>query len=127
MGSSSPSRLHVPKYKKIKKRNKLGEEKELIEIDKEIFDFRLKNSKLLKDEKIESYESKIQQLSKIESENVIKYDGRTFEEKDKLYILTEYAENYYYDLKKFIEDKKDKLDNEEIIKQIIIQICLGNT
>ena len=32
------------------KKNKLGEEKELIEIDKEIFDFRIKDSKLLNEE-----------------------------------------------------------------------------
>ncbi len=80
MGSSSPSRLPAPDYKTITKKNKLGEEKELIEIDKEIFDFRIKDSKLLNEENTSKYENKIEELSKIKNENVIEYK-RTFKEK----------------------------------------------
>ena len=76
---------------------------------------------LTKDE-IEYYQKILNALYKIRSEYVIKY-YESFVENECLYIVMEYGGNT--DLKKFIENKKPLLIEEKIIKDIIIQICLG--
>ena len=75
-------------------------------------------------EKIEEFEKKVLFLSKITNDNIIKYYDSKIEN-NYFNILMEYGGNS--DLEKFIRDYKDRSEyiNEEIIKNIIIQICDG--
>ena len=75
-------------------------------------------------EKIEEFEKKVIFLSKITNDNIIKYYDSKIEN-NYFNILMEYGGNS--DLEKFIRDYKDRSEyiNEEIIKNIIIQICDG--
>ena len=94
-------------------------------VEKDNKDFALKQCKIkLTKEEIEQYKTKINTLSKINNEYLIKY-YETFMENDILNILMEYAGEK--NLKQFIEDYKNKgeLIDEKIIKNIIIQICRG--
>ena len=76
---------------------------------------------LTKDE-IEYYQKILNALYKIRSEYVIKY-YESFVENECLYIVMEYGGNT--DLKKYIKEQEEHLIEEKIIKDIIIQICLG--
>ena len=73
-------------------------------------------------EEIAKYQKILNILLKIKSDYVIKYYD-WFVVKDCLYILMEYVG--ISDLKKFIEKQKPALIEEKIIKDIIMQICLG--
>ena len=78
---------------------------------------------LTKEEKTE-YQKLVLYLSKINSDNVIKYYESEIEG-DYLNILMEYGGNS--DLKKFIRKYQDReiYIDEKVIKDIIIQICHG--
>ena len=75
-------------------------------------------------EEITEYQKLVLYLSKINSDNVIKYYESEIEG-DYLNILMEYGGNS--DLKKFIGKYKDReiYIDEKVIKDIIIQICHG--
>ena len=75
-------------------------------------------------EKITKYQKLVLYLSKINSDNVIKYYESEIEG-NYLNILMEYGGNS--DLRKFIEKYKDReiYIDEKVIKDIIIQICHG--
>ena len=84
--------------------------------------YALKKITELTKEDIDEYQKLLNVLYKIKSEYVIKY-YESFVENDSLYIIMEYGGNT--DLKKYIEQQKPLLIDEKIIKDIIIQICLG--
>ena len=88
---------------------------------KENKNYAMKIISFLTKEEIEYYQKILNALYKIRSEYVIKY-YESFVENECLYIVMEYGGNT--DLKKFIE-KQEHLIEEKIIKDIIIQICLG--
>ena len=78
----------------------------------------------LKNEEIEQYKKIINIISKINNEYLIKYYD-AFIENDTFNILMEYGGDI--DLKKYIKNYKDEnvLIKEDIIKDIILQICKG--
>jgi surface protein len=88
---------------------------------KENENYAIKKITDLTEEEIKYYQKILNVLFKIKSQYVIKY-YESFIENDCLYIVMEYGGNI--DLKKYIE-KQDSLIDEKIIKDIIIQICLG--
>ena len=73
-------------------------------------------------DEIEYYQKRLNILFKIKSEYIIKY-YESFVENYCLYIIMEYGGNK--DLKKYIKEQESSLIDEKIIKDIIIQICLG--
>ena len=88
---------------------------------KENENYAIKKINDLTEEEIKYYQKILNVLFKIKSQYVIKY-YESFVENDCLYIVMEYGGNT--DLKKYIE-KQDSLIDEKIIKDMIIQICLG--
>ena len=87
--------------------------------------YALKKSKFkLTEEEIDKYKKIIDTLSKINSKYIIKYK-ETFISNDFFNIVMEYAGDY--NLKQFIENYKNKNQfiEEQIINNIIIQICSG--
>ena len=109
-------------YKIIKqlRKDKLGTEY-LIEKNNEQYTLKQINLKLKEDE-LKQFKNIINDLSKINNGNIVKYFD-IFMKNDILNILMEYAGDY--DLKQFIQNYKNKgeLIEEDIIKDIIIQIC----
>ena len=83
--------------------------------------YALKKIALLTKEETNYYQKLLNILFKIKSEYVIKY-YESYLVKNFLCIVMEYGGNS--DLKKYI-DKQESLIDEKIIKDIIIQICLG--
>ena len=79
--------------------------------------------KNLNENQFENIQNEAKILSNIESEYIVKYYD-SFKDKDSFNILMEYCEN---DLKNFINEYKNKneLLDENIIYNIIKQICLG--
>ena len=69
-------------------------------------------------------ENEAEILSKMESDYIVKYHGSS-KDNETFYILMEFCEGS--DLKKFIMDYKDKhlLIGENIIYNIVLEICLG--
>ena len=89
---------------------------------KENKNYEMKIIPFLTEDEIENYKKILNRLFNIKSEYVIKY-YESFVENKCLYIVMEYGGNT--DLKKFIEKQKPLLIDENIIRDIIIQICLG--
>ena len=111
-------------YKIIKKLGEGGEgEVYLVEKDNQKYALKKMKMKLTKEDK-DKYIIIINIISRMNNENIIKY-YKIFEENDSLYILMEYGDDY--NLKQFIKKYKDKneLIDENIINDIVIQICLG--
>ena len=80
---------------------------------------------IIKDEmkhKIKVIKEKVDILCKLNFENLIKYYN-SYIEKDKLYILMEYYNEQ--NLKDFINKNNNKLIEENILYNIIKQICIG--
>ena len=77
----------------------------------------------LNEEQIETAENEANILSNITSEYIVKYYD-SFKDVDSFNILMEYCEK---DLKKFINEykMKNELIDENVIKNIIMQLCLG--
>ena len=71
--------------------------------------------------KIEAIKNEANILSKFNNDNIVKYYG-LFSDKDNYIIKMEYCES---NLAKFIENRKNKLINEDILYKIINNICLG--
>ena len=88
---------------------------------KENKNYALKKINDLTKDEIEYYQKILKALYKIRSEYVIKY-YESFAENECLYIVMEYGGNT--DLKKYINEQEHLIE-EKIIKDIIIQICLG--
>ena len=91
-------------------------------VEKENNIYALKKITDLFHEDIENYQKLLNVLFKINNENIIKY-YESFLENNCLYIIMEYGGDL--DLKKFIDQRIPLLIEEKIIKDIIIQICLG--
>ena len=93
----------------------------LVEKDNKKYALKKFKEKLTEKDK-EEYKKIIDIISKIDNKYIIKYYD-IFMENDKLNILMEYGGDC--NLKKFIQDYKDKnqLIEENVIKDIIIQIC----
>ena len=111
-------------YKIIKKIGEGGYgEIYLIEKGNEKYALKKIKSKLTEGE-MNEYNKIINILSKMNNKNIIKY-YTTFIEKDSFNILMEYGGNN--NLEQFIKKYKDKhqLIEENIIRDIIIQICFG--
>ena len=94
-------------------------------VEKDNKQYALKQCKMkLENEEIDEYKKIINIISKINNEYLIKYYDN-FIENDTFNILMEYGGDN--DLKKYINNYKDKneLIKENIIKDIISQICKG--
>ena len=76
------------------------------------------------EENLDDYNNEAKILSNFNNEYIVKY-YYSFQEKEYFNILMEYAGDF--NLKQFIlnHKKKNQLIDENIIKNIIIQICLG--
>ena len=108
-------------YKIIKKIGE-GGFGEVYLIQKQKKFYALKKSKFqLSQEEIKNLTKIIGILAKIKNENIIKYYN-TFNENDSFFVLMEYGGDF--NLKQFIKNKHHFIE-ENIIKDIIIQICLG--
>ena len=83
--------------------------------------YALKKIPLLTKDELQNYQKLLNILTKIKSEHIIKY-YESYMENDCLCIIMEYGGNK--DLKKYIDEQNHLID-EKIIKDIIIQICLG--
>ena len=83
-----------------------------------------KFNKILKEEEKENIKNMINIINKINNEYIIKYYD-IFEEENKFNVLMEYGGEI--NLKQYIEMnyKKNELIEENIIKDIILQICIG--
>ena len=71
---------------------------------------------------IKNYQKEADILSKFNCENIVKYYD-SFNENEKFYILMEYCDGQ--NLKEFINKNNDAKIEENILYNIIIQICLG--
>ena len=111
-------------YKIIKqlRKDNLGTEY-LIEKNNEQYTLKQINLKLKEDE-LKQFKNIINDLSKINNGNIVKYFD-IFMKNDILNILMECTGDY--DLKQFIQNykNKDELINENLIRNIILQICIG--
>ena len=78
----------------------------------------------LSEEEMGEYKKIINKFSKLNNENIIKYYN-ILSERDTFSIIMEYAGDY--NLKQFIAyyKQKSQLINQNLIHDIIIQICLG--
>ena len=83
-----------------------------------------KYNKILKEEEKENIKNMINIINKINNEYIIKYYD-IYEENNTFNVLMEYGGEI--NLKQYIEmyNKKDELIEENIIKDIILQICIG--
>ena len=83
-----------------------------------------KFNKILKEEEKENIKNMINIINKINNEYIIKYYD-IYEENNTFNVLMEYGGEI--NLKQYIEMhyKKDELIEENIIKDIILQICIG--
>ena len=111
-------------YKIIKKLRERGFGKVYL-VEKDNQQYVLKQCKMkLENEELEQYKKLIIIISKINNEYLIKYHDISIEN-DTFNILMEYSGDI--DLKKYINNYKNKgeLINENIIKDIILQICKG--
>ena len=79
-------------------------------------------NKTLEEEEKDRIKNMINTINKINNEHIIKYYD-TYEEDNKFNILMEYGGEM--NLKQYIEHPKDELIEENIIKDIILQICIG--
>ena len=79
-------------------------------------------NKTLEEEEKDRIKNMINTINKINNEHIIKYYD-TYEEDNKFNILMEYGGEM--NLKQYIEHQKDELIEENIIKDIILQICIG--
>ena len=86
---------------------------------KENKNYEMKIIPFLTEDEIENYKKILNRLFNIKSEYVIKY-YESFVENECLYIVMEYGGNT--DLKKFIKEHKPALIEENIIKDIIINM-----
>ena len=80
-----------------------------------------KFNKILKEEEKDKIKNMINVLNRMNNEYIIKY-YETFEEDNKFNILMEYGGEI--NLKQYIENRKELIE-ENIIKYIILQICIG--
>ena len=83
-----------------------------------------KFNKILKEEEKENIKNMINKINKINNEYIIKYYD-IYEENNTFNVLMEYGGEI--NLKQYIEmhNKKNELIEENIIKDIILQICIG--
>ena len=93
----------------------------LIEKDNKYYALKKYLFKLTKEE-IENYNEIINTIPKINNKYIIKYYD-TYEDNNSFNVVMEYVSDC--NLKKFIKNYKNQLIPENIIKNIIIQICEG--
>ena len=80
-----------------------------------------KFNKILKEEEKENIKNMINIINKINNEYIIKYYD-IYEENNTFNVLMEYGGEI--NLKQYIENKEELIE-ENIIKDIILQICIG--
>ena len=80
-----------------------------------------KFNRIIKEEEKDNIKDMINNINKINNEYIIKYYD-IFEEENKFNILMEYGGEI--NLKQYIENKEELIE-ENIIKDIILQICIG--
>ena len=116
-------KLNKAEYKIVKELGKGGSGK-VFQVQKDNKYYALKEIQVtseLKD-KIEEIQKEAKILSKFNSKYIVKYyDSYLY--KDKFYILMEYCSGL--NLKEYINKNKNKLIEENILYNIIKQICLG--
>ena len=81
-----------------------------------------KFNKILKEEEKDKIKNMINIINKINNEHIIKYYD-IYEENNIFNVLMEYGGDI--NLKQYIENQKGYLIEENIIKDIILQICIG--
>ena len=116
-------RLNKAEYKIVKELGKGGSGK-VFQVQKDNKYYALKEIQVttgLKD-KIEEIQKEAKILSQFNNKNIVKYyDSYLY--KDKFYILMEYCSGL--NLKEYINKNKNKLIEENILYNIIKQVCLG--
>ena len=116
-------KLNKAEYKIVKELGKGGSGK-VFQVQKDNKYYALKEIKVtskLKD-KIEEIQKEAKILSQFNSKYIVKYYN-SYLYKNKFYILMEYCSGL--NLKEYINKNKNKLIEENILYNIIKQICLG--
>ena len=122
---SKKSLLIKNKYEEIKELGKGGFGrviKVLNKLDNKYYALKEISIKEETEDNIRNYQKEADILSKFNCKNIVKYYD-SFKDKEKFYILMEYCDGQ--NLKDFIQNNGNKLIEENILYNIIIQICLG--